>query len=99
LSSASYQTKLSRSIFNGINRYFTRVPPPNTYIAMQQGVKPIAIQPTRYVAREPVVYVVKKGDTLSGIADRYGVSLSTLKSYNNLKKSTIYVGQKIRIPG
>lgn len=45
-------------------------------------------------------YTVKSGDTLSGIAARHGVSLSTLLSANGLSAtSTIYVGQKIKLSG
>jgi LysM repeat protein len=44
-------------------------------------------------------YTVKKGDTLSGIAKREGVSLSALLSANGLSKSSvIYVGQVLMVP-
>ncbi len=44
-------------------------------------------------------HVVKKGETLSGIAARYGVSTAALASANGLnQKSTIRVGQKLSIP-
>ncbi|MER2180087.1 MAG: LysM peptidoglycan-binding domain-containing protein, partial [Carnobacterium inhibens] len=38
-------------------------------------------------------YTVKSGDTLTGIGSKYGVSVSNLKSWNNLKSDTIYVNQ------
>ncbi|MFC0580815.1 LysM peptidoglycan-binding domain-containing protein [Micrococcoides hystricis] len=45
-------------------------------------------------------YTVKSGDTLSGIASRNGISLSTLLSANGLKStSTIYPGQKLKLSG
>ena len=40
-------------------------------------------------------YVVKRGDTLSGIALRSGVSISRLRRLNNLHKDRIYPGQKL----
>ncbi|MCK4696145.1 MAG: LysM peptidoglycan-binding domain-containing protein [Candidatus Cloacimonetes bacterium] len=40
-------------------------------------------------------YVVKKGDTLSGIARKCSTSISKLKSINGLKSNTIYPGQKL----
>jgi LysM repeat protein len=44
-------------------------------------------------------YTVQKGDTLSGIARKEGVSLSELMSANGLgRNSTIYVGQNLLIP-
>lgn len=45
-------------------------------------------------------YVVKSGDTLSGIAKRQGVKLSSLMQVNGLNnKSIIRPGQKLAIPG
>ena len=44
-------------------------------------------------------YTVKSGDTLTGIGSKYGVSVSNLKSWNNLKTDTIYVNQTLTIKG
>jgi len=45
-------------------------------------------------------YTVRSGDTLSGIASKRHVSLAALLKRNRLKAtSTIYVGQKLRVPG
>ena len=43
------------------------------------------------------VYTVKSGDTLSHIAVNYGVTVSNLKKWNNLKSDIIYIGQKLNI--
>lgn len=43
------------------------------------------------------VYRVKNGDTLGKIAGKYRVSVSRLKTWNGLKSSHIYVGQKLQI--
>ena len=49
---------------------------------------------------EGTVYQVVKGDTLSKIAARYGVSWQALAEYNGIANpSLIHVGQEIRIPG
>ncbi|MGE0354528.1 MAG: LysM peptidoglycan-binding domain-containing protein [Gemmatimonadales bacterium] len=46
------------------------------------------------------VYVVRAGDTLSTVAQRYGVSISALQAANGLGRSSlIKVGAKLRIPG
>ncbi len=42
-------------------------------------------------------YKVKSGQTLSGIAARYGVSVIKLKKWNNIRSSTISVGQRLKI--
>lgn len=45
-----------------------------------------------------VYYTVKRGDTLSGIAAKYGTTVSKLVSLNNIKNANlIYAGQKLRI--
>ncbi|GDX83804.1 hypothetical protein LBMAG42_56150 [Deltaproteobacteria bacterium] len=44
-----------------------------------------------------VSYTVKGGDTLGSIAERYDCSVTELKSWNGLKGSTIYPGQKLKI--
>lgn len=48
--------------------------------------------------KEEVVYYVKKGDTLSSIARRYGTTWAKLAENNGIKNpNLIYVGQKIVI--
>lgn len=45
------------------------------------------------------VYTVKSGDTLSGIAKKYGTTYQVLAQYNNIANPNIIsVGQKIKIP-
>ncbi|OPX23677.1 MAG: hypothetical protein B1H02_04735 [Candidatus Latescibacteria bacterium 4484_107] len=46
---------------------------------------------------EKVFYVVRKGDTLSEIAERYGVGLSSLRRWNNLRGSKIRTGKRLTI--
>ena len=43
-------------------------------------------------------YKVKKGESLGAIAKRYGVSESTLRSLNGLKKGKLRAGRNIRVP-
>ncbi len=45
-----------------------------------------------------VVYIVRPGDTLSSIAQRYGLSLYTLMRANCLTTTYIYYGQMIYVP-
>lgn len=42
---------------------------------------------------------VQKGDSLSAIAARNGMTVDQLKKHNNLTSDTILVGQKLNIPG
>lgn len=45
------------------------------------------------------VHTVRRGDTLSAIAARYGTSVSTVRALNGLSGSRIYVGQKLKVRG
>ena len=46
------------------------------------------------------VHVVEAGDSLSAIAQQYGVSLRAIMSANNISNSSlIYPGQRLVIPG
>ena len=43
--------------------------------------------------------IVKNGDTLSGIAERYNTNYQSLAQYNRIADpNKIYVGQRIKIP-
>ena len=44
------------------------------------------------------LYEVKSGDTLSGIARRYGTRVDAIREANNLVTDRIIVGQKLKIP-
>lgn len=45
-----------------------------------------------------ITYTVKKGDTLSGIASKYGTTVSAIASANGIKDvNKIYAGQKLKI--
>ncbi len=41
---------------------------------------------------------VRQGDTLSGIARRYGTSVATVRSTNNLRSDLIRVNSVLRVP-
>ena len=43
-------------------------------------------------------YIVKAGDTLYGISNQYGVSITELASLNNVDANSLKVGQKLIIP-
>ena len=43
-------------------------------------------------------YTVRRGDTLFEIANRFDVSIATLRGANNIRGNTIRIGQELRIP-
>lgn len=44
-------------------------------------------------------YTVAPGDTLSGIARRHGTTITAIKQLNGLRSDTIYVDQRLVVPG
>ena len=87
LNSRSYQDKLARAIFEGTRQYFFINPPKNTILAnrIKSGSRVIN-------------YKVRRGDTLSEIAELYGIRLSTLKSFNGISGNMIRINQTLQIP-
>ncbi len=65
-------------------------PPEQTPKEQPQAKKP---QP----AKKKLTYTVRRGDTLFTVAQRYKVSMRQLKKWNNLKNSSIMIGQKLLI--
>lgn len=87
----SHQQALARAMHSGIRDYFHRYPPPGTRLAaMKAGGKLQASRPSEHV--------VSRGDTLSIIANRYGVSVASLRSANNLRGDQIQLGQTLKVP-
>lgn len=86
------------------------VAPPSTprvYTSSSTSVTPVTPIPPQITKSEPVptatssalrVYIVRAGDTLSGIAVRYGVSISALKARNGLRSDLLYIGQRLIVP-
>ncbi len=85
LTEREFQKKMARSITRGVRDYFYASPPPGTWIAAN---------------RRGSRHVVERGETLGNIANRYSVSLSSLRSANQIDGdgSVIHVGRELVIP-
>ena len=57
-----------------------------------------AARPTSTAPR-PTSYTVQRGDTVSGIAAKFGTSWAALRKANGLSGDTIKVGQRLELPG
>ncbi len=61
-------------------------------------------QSGRVSAAKPVatgksqIHKVQRGETLSGIASQYGVSMALLRQSNTLKNDVVWVGQRLKVP-
>jgi len=47
---------------------------------------------------QTLIYVVKKGDTLYGIANKYDTTVDEIKKLNNLDSNVLSIGQQLLIP-
>lgn len=83
LRSPAHQQRLAMAMLSGIRSYFSENPPFGTIMAQGQ------------LKRR---HIIARGDTLSGIARQYRVSMDSLKSYNGLRSSELRVGQVLQIP-
>ena len=90
LQAATHQQALARSITQGIRHFFEENPPPGTYIAHLRDTGRITL-----AARE---HIVRPGESLALLADRYQVSLVSLRQTNRLSNDVIKVGQTLQIP-
>ena len=73
---------IARSIFLGIHNYFKEEPVSGTLLENYQNY---------------LNYEIQKGDVLSEIAIRFGVTVDSINKTNNLENKPIYPGQIIKI--
>lgn len=88
LLTADHQQKVAQAVFNGVKSYYRQNPPSGTMMASQSQSQGRAQKHT-----------VRSGESLSLIAQRYGVSMSRLKGHNSLRTDVVRVGQVLDIPG
>jgi LysM repeat protein len=71
-------------------------------VETEEAVKPEEEAEKATIESQPVTYAVKKGDSISVIAEQHGISPLRLADANGLRlegsKSIIYPGQKLIIP-
>ena len=82
LKNAAYQNRLAKALLSGLKGYFRDYAPEGTLLASAATRK----------------HIITRGDTLSGIAQKYRVSMNTLRDSNQLKSDSIRVGQVLNIP-
>lgn len=81
---SSHQNKLARAIATAVVDYFKGNPPEGTLFANRNKTHN---------------YRVQRGDSLSIIAHRFGMSVEDIKKENTLKSNMLNIGQILRIPG
>ncbi|HZI74342.1 MAG TPA: LysM peptidoglycan-binding domain-containing protein, partial [Gemmatimonadales bacterium] len=70
------------------------------HIRAGQNLRVVSPDAPRPPASDARTHVVQRGDTLKGLAKRYGVSIQALREANGLdERSPLRVGLALRIPG
>ena len=85
LTDPAHRRKLAAAIVEGVRDYFSNQPPPGSWLAANAKARP----------RQ---HVVSRGETLSLIASRHGITLSSLRAANSLRGDVVRVGDRLRIP-
>ncbi|WP_371193958.1 N-acetylmuramoyl-L-alanine amidase [Glaciecola sp. SC05] len=80
-----HRERLADAMFRSITAFFKKTPPDGTLWA-------------QWKQNAPQQHRVASGESLSLLAQRYGVTVSKLKSENNLSSDMVKIGQLLTIP-
>jgi N-acetylmuramoyl-L-alanine amidase len=87
LSDPAYRARMATAIMAGVRSYFADQAPPGTWYAARQG---------QFGGNR--LHTVARGETLSLIAARHGVPVSSIRSANRLSGDTVRIGDRLTIP-
>lgn len=83
----SHQDKLARAVTKAVVKYLKANPPEGIILSNATSSVGSVSQ-----------HKVSRGESLSVIASKYGTSTQTLMKFNNLKSSSLAIGQVLKIP-
>jgi N-acetylmuramoyl-L-alanine amidase len=81
---SKHRERLANAMFNATKRYFKQVPPDGTLWAQERA--------------NNRTHKVRSGESLSLLAQRYNVKVSSIKAANDLSSDVVRVGQVLNIP-
>lgn len=90
LTNPEHRKKLARAILEGVVGYFRESPPTGSLYALERERSRSGSATARYV--------VTRGDTLSAIAARHGISTAQLRAANGRSGERVRVGEVLQIP-
>lgn len=82
LRTREYQQRVAKAVLKGVKKYFVNNAPQDSLFASLRSQE----------------HTIQSGETLSGIAHRYQISLTNLRTRNNLKSDRLRIGQVLKIP-
>ncbi|MGN6705531.1 MAG: N-acetylmuramoyl-L-alanine amidase [Rhodanobacter sp.] len=103
----AHQKLLANAVMSGVRNYFESTPPPGTWFAAQAarraGVRVAAADTPAGNAGKSAggatdTHKVTRGESLSGIARRYGISVGALKTANQIRSNIVQAGAVLTIP-
>lgn len=95
LSSISEKTKISVEKLKSYNNLESDKLYPGQKLVLKKDVQTANNRPIHSSTEQSNVYYVKKGDTLSSISKKTGLSIDEIKKINNLSDNKLSVGQKL----
>ncbi|WP_334059604.1 N-acetylmuramoyl-L-alanine amidase [Alteromonas sp. S005] len=81
---SKYRERLANAMFKATKRYFKQIPPDGTLWAQEKA--------------NSRTHKVRSGESLSLLAQRYNVKVSSIKAANDLSSDVVRVGQVLNIP-
>lgn len=81
---ATHRERLAKAIFNAVKSHFQHTPPDGTLWAA--------------LKKDTRIHKVSRGESLSVLAERYNISVQTLKVANNMNSDIVRIGQVLTIP-
>lgn len=83
LNDPGHRARLSDAIMDGVRNYFHSSPPPGTWLAANAAARS---------------HIVNRGETLTEIAVKHRVTVSSLRAVNQLSTDSVKAGSVLRIP-
>ena len=95
LNQPNYQKQIAYRIYLGIKSYYEKYPAQKLRSRQESYARTKNMTKNGGTAKS---VTVKKGESLSLIAKRYGTTIAQLKKLNSLKSDTVHVGQVLYLP-
>ena len=105
LGTRGYQTKIAEAIYSAISKFYEQTPylnngsysSPKLSANASSNTNSNQTQSSTGSGNKTIKHKVKRGDNLSELAEQYGTSIRAIKRDNNLKRTTLWLGETLTI--